>query len=275
MKANFRRRQERRPERAERGEWLYGRRPVIESLRAGRRHIHELWLTESSGRSGADGDFAEMRSRVQSVGATLTLVERERLDDLLEGANHQGVAMRVGGFPYAGFDQIVHAVEQDPTALVLLLDHIEDPQNVGSLLRTADAAGVSGVIIPEDRAAGVTAAAVRASAGAAEHLRVARVVNLTRAIEALKASSCWIAGLDTGDDARPYATIDFKGRCGLVVGNEGTGLGRLVRDHCDFIAQLPMYGKVASLNAGVAGALVMYEVLRQRGPASRDREGSA
>ena len=273
MKANFRRRPERGSERAERGEWLYGRRPVIESLRAGRRHIHELWLTESNSRSDADGDFAEMRSRAQAAGAVLNPVARERLDDLLEGANHQGVAMRVGGFPYSGFEQIVHAVEQDPTALVLLLDHIEDPQNVGSLLRTAEAAGVSGVIMPEDRAAGVTAAAVRASAGAAEHLRVARVVNLTRAIEALKACSCWITGLDTGDDARPYATIDFKGRCGLVVGNEGAGLGRLVREHCDFIAQLPMYGKVSSLNAGVAGALVMYEVLRQRSPASRDAQG--
>ena len=127
-----------------------------------------------------------------------------------------------------------------------------------------DAAGVKGVIIPEDRSAGVTPAAVRASAGAAEHLCVVKVVNIVRAIEALKEQEVWVTGLDFGDDAKDYADIDYKGRCGLVVGNEGRGISRLVREKCDFIAMLPMVGAVSSLNASVAGALVMYEALRQK-----------
>ena len=161
-------------------------------------------------------------------------------------------------------EELMAEVEDDPEAVVLILDHIEDPQNVGSLLRTADAAGVKGVIIPEDRSAGVTPAAVRASAGAAEHLCVVKVVNIVRAIEALKEQEVWVTGLDFGDDAKDYADIDYKGRCGLVVGNEGRGISRLVREKCDFIAMLPMVGAVSSLNASVAGALVMYEALRQK-----------
>ena len=251
------------------GEWLFGRRPVVEALRAARRHFFELRIAagDSGGgqRTAPDDELAEILERAARIAVPVTRVAREEISHLLEGVNHQGVALRVGGFPYCGFDEIIHATEADPSALVLLLDHIEDPQNVGSLLRTADAAGVTGVVLPEDRAAGVTAAAVRASAGASEHLRVARVVNLARAINDLKRHECWITGLDTGEDARDYNAIDFRGRCGLVVGNEGRGLGRLVREQCDFIARLPMRGRVASLNAGVAGALVMYEVLRQRG----------
>ncbi|MDD5705203.1 MAG: 23S rRNA (guanosine(2251)-2'-O)-methyltransferase RlmB [Kiritimatiellae bacterium] len=252
----------------ERGEWLYGRRPVLEALRAGRRHHYELWLAEAGPRRGApDAELAEARDRALNAGAAFRTVPRTELDTLLPDAHHQGVALRSGSFPYHGFDQILHAVRQDARALVLLLDHLEDPQNLGALLRTADAAGVTGVVLPNDRAAEVTAAAVRASAGASEHLRVARVVNLPRAIEELKTCECWITGLDMDAEARLYTEVDFKGRCGIVVGNEGSGLGRLVREHCDFVARLPMRGHVASLNASVAGALVLYEVLRQRNAA--------
>jgi 23S rRNA (guanosine2251-2'-O)-methyltransferase len=148
--------------------------------------------------------------------------------------------------------------------MVLLLDHIEDPQNIGSLLRSANAAGVTGVVIPEDRAAGVTPSAVRASAGASEYMRVAKVVNLVRAIKSLQAEGVWVSALDIGDDSRDYTGVDFKGRVGLVVGSEGKGVSRLVRETSDFVASLPMLGKVASLNAGVAGAVAMYEILRQR-----------
>jgi 23S rRNA (guanosine2251-2'-O)-methyltransferase len=249
----------------DRGEWLYGRRPVAESLRAGRRHCYELLLVEGGRRQAPpEGDLAEIRDRALRAGAAFRTVPRQELEDLLEGANHQGVALRVGAFPYCGYDQILHAVKADPQAIILFLDHIEDPQNVGSLLRTADAAGVTGVVLPEDRAAGVTAAAVRASAGAAEHLRVARVVNLVRAIGELKECDCWLTGLDMEGETRPYTEIDFAGRCGVVVGGEGRGLGRLVREHCDFVASLPLRGRVDSLNAGVAGALLLYEILRQR-----------
>ena len=192
-------------------------------------------------------------------------VERQRLDQLCEGGNHQGVALRVGAYPYFPFDDLLAEVEELPQAAYLLLDHIEDPQNVGSLLRSADAAGITAVILPEDRAAGVTAAAVRASAGAAEHLRVARVVNLTRAMEALKERQVWLTGLDMDTQAKPYTAIDFTGRVGLVVGSEGRGLSRLVHETCDFIAYLPMLGKIDSLNAGVAGGIALYEIVRQRG----------
>ncbi len=244
------------------GEWIYGRRPVHELLSAGRRHVYEVILP-TGGRESPD--VAELRALALKRGAGVRSLGRQELDTLTDGGNHQGVAVRTGSFPYIALDQAVHDVKTDPLALVLLLDHVEDPQNVGSLLRTADAAGVTAVVLPEDRAAGITPAVVRASAGASEHLRVARVVNLVRAMAELKEAGMWLTGLDLGDDARPYTAIDWRGRMGLVVGNEGAGLGRLVREHCDFIASIPMRGRVASLNAGVAGAIALFEATRQRG----------
>ena len=248
-----------------RGDWLYGRRPVAEALRAGRRHFFELRILDSALREGVgDTDLDEVLHLASSSGATIVHTDRRDLENLLGPVNHQGVALRAGGYPYCDLDQLLREVEEDAQSTVLVLDHIEDPQNVGSLLRTADAAGVAGVIIPEDRSAGVTAAAVRASAGASEHICVVKVVNLGRAIDALKEAGCWMTGLDWGDDAKPYTEIDFGGRCGLVIGNEGHGIGRLVRDKCDFIAYLPMKGRVSSLNASVAGGIALYEVLRQK-----------
>ncbi|MCL2105094.1 MAG: 23S rRNA (guanosine(2251)-2'-O)-methyltransferase RlmB [Kiritimatiellaeota bacterium] len=248
---------------SERGEWIYGRRPVLEMLRAERRHLYEAALPPVTGGRDAP-DVAALRGGLRKRGVPVHAMGRDTLDDLCEGGNHQGVAIRVGGFPYVAFDQIVHDVKEDADAIVLFLDHIEDPQNVGSLLRTADAAGVTGVVIPEDRAAGVTPGVVRASAGASEHLRVARVVNLVRAIKEVQAAGAWVTGLDLGTDARPYTSVDFKGRVGLVVGSEGEGISRLVRESCDFIACLPMRGRVESLNAGVAGGIALYEIVRQQ-----------
>ena len=152
----------------------------------------------------------------------------------------------------------------DEDATVLVLDHLEDPQNVGSILRTACAVGVTAVVIPEDRACGITPAAVRASAGGAEYVKVAHVVNLVRAMKDLKDAGMWFTALDWGEDARDYRDVDFKGRAGLVIGAEGRGVSRLVRENCDFIAELPMPGGFESLNAGVAAAVAMYEILRQR-----------
>ena len=147
----------------------------------------------------------------------------------------------------------------------MVFDHLEDPQNVGSILRTACAAGVTGVIIPADRSCGITPAAVRASAGGSEHIRVSRVVNIVRAMESLKEAGVWMTGLDFGEGAKPYTSIDFRGKAGLVVGAEGSGLSRLVRSTCDFVAELPMPGGFESLNAGVAAGIALYEILRQRG----------
>ena len=243
------------------GEWIYGRRPVMEVLRAGRRHLYEA-LLPSGGRDTPE--VAELRAKLQAAGVPVRPGQRQELDALAAGGNHQGLALRAGGYPYVSLEQVAHDVREQPQALALLLDHIEDPQNVGSLLRSAESAGVTGVLLPEDRAAGITPAVVRASAGASEHLRIARTVNLVRAMKALQEAGAWLAGLDLGDDARRYTEVDFRGRMGIVVGAEGEGIGRLVRETCDFIAQIPMQGRVASLNAGVAGAVVLFEAVRQR-----------
>lgn len=245
------------------GEWLYGRRPVKEALSAGRRVFHEIILPPPA--KHESDDIAELRLMARSARLAVRSVPREKLDVLVRGAHHQGVALRVSLYPYVQFADILSAVEEDENAIVVVLDHLEDPQNVGAVLRCSDCAGVAGIIVPADRACGITPAAVRASAGASEHLKIAKVVNIVRAIEDLQKAGVWFTALDFGDDARNYTDIDFKGRAGLVVGAEGAGVSRLVRKTCDFAAVLPMLGRVESLNAGVATGIALYEILRQRG----------
>ncbi len=247
-----------------RKEWLYGRRPVLEALRAGRREFLDLSVSDTARDATSDEELEEIRELASHYRLRPHSTDRKSLSELLGNVNHQGIALNVSPYPYSDLEDLIELVEEDPQAVVLFLDHIEDPQNVGSLLRTADAAGVKGVIIPEDRSSGVTPAAVRASAGAAEHLCVVKVVNLARAMDVMKEHGLWITGLDFGDDARDYREVDYSGRCGIVVGNEGRGISRLIREKCDFIAMLPMLGSVSSLNASVAGGLVMYEALRSR-----------
>ena len=245
------------------GEWVYGRNPVEEALAAGRRTAMEIILPPASPEE--DEQLKVIRAEAASRRLVIRTAERAQLDKLTRFGNHQGVALKTTGYPYVGFEELLEEVENDENALVIVLDHLEDPQNVGSILRTACAVGATGVVIPEDRACGITPAAVRASAGGAEHIKVAHVVNLPRAMEALKKSGVWLTGLDWGNDAKNYTDIDFKGRVGLVIGAEGRGMSRLVRENCDFIAELPMPGGFESLNAGVAAAVAMYEVVRQRG----------
>jgi len=245
------------------GEWIYGRNPVEEALAAGRRTASEIVLPPAF--PDEDEQLQRIRAEAQSRRLVIRTMEREQLDKLTRFGHHQGVALKTTGYPYVGVEEILAAAEADENALVVVLDHLEDPQNVGSILRTACAVGATGVIIPEDRACGITPAAVRASAGGAEHLQVAHVVNLVRAVQDFKEAGVWFTGLDWGKDAKNYTEIDFKGRVGLVVGAEGAGISRLVRENCDFIAELPMPGGFESLNAGVATAVTLYEVLRQRG----------
>ena len=245
------------------GEWVYGRNPVEEALAAGRRTAMEIILPPAS--PDEDEQLKVIRAEAASRRLVIRTAERAQLDKLTRFGNHQGVALKTTGYPYVGFEELVEEVENDENALVIVLDHLEDPQNVGSILRTACAVGATGVVIPEDRACGITPAAVRASAGGAEHIKVAHVVNLPRAMESLKKAGVWLTGLDWGDDAKNYTDIDFKGRAGLVIGAEGRGISRLVRENCDFIAELPMPGGFESLNAGVAAAVAMYEIVRQRG----------
>lgn len=240
--------------------WIYGRRPVLEALRAGRREIWEVIVPSGP----ATDEVEEMISIARARRVPVRAAQRGECDRILGQVNHQCCAVKAGGYPYVAPEEIYDAAEADPEAIVLLLDHLEDPQNVGSLLRTAEACGVCGVILPEDRGVLVTPTVVRASVGASEHLKIAHVVNLAQAMKELKERNVWLTGLDMTENAKPFTEVDFRGRCGIVVGSEGNGLGSLVGKTCDFIGYIPMMGQVESLNAGVAGALAMYEAVRQK-----------
>jgi 23S rRNA (guanosine2251-2'-O)-methyltransferase len=190
------------------------------------------------------------------------VVARDGLDRL--GGNHQGVAVQAGEYPLVEFSDLLAECEQaGPAVLLLILDQIQDPQNLASLLRTAEAAAVTGVVLPFRRAAGITPAVVNASAGAVEHLRIAQS-NLAQAIEELKRRGIWVAGLDASPDARPLFDTDLTGPTAWVIGSEGEGLRPLVRKSCDVLYSLPMRGNIASLNAAVAGSIALYHVLYQR-----------
>lgn len=244
------------------GEWLYGRNPVEEALAAGRRTCSEIVLPPQF--PDEDDQIRRIRDEAHSRRIVVRTMERNQLDKITKFGHHQGVALKTTGYPYVGFEEILREAAEDENSLVVVLDHLEDPQNVGSILRTACAVGATGVVIPEDRACSITPSVVRASAGGAEHIKVAHVVNLPRAMADLKEAGLWFTALDWGEDAWPYTEIDFKGRVGLVIGAEGAGVSRLVRENCDFIAELPMPGGFESLNAGVATAVTLYEILRQR-----------
>jgi 23S rRNA (guanosine2251-2'-O)-methyltransferase len=242
-------------------ETLYGRNAVYESLRAGRRTFHRLVIAETVRDTEVIDDILTL---AESADVTVEWVPRRSLD-WLGDASHQGVALEVSDYPYVELDHILGVAHQrgEPSFL-LLLDLLKDPQNLGSLLRTAEAVGIHGVVIQRRRAVGVTPAAVNTSSGAVEHLAVAQVTNLSNAIRDLKERQVWVAGLEATRGAQRYDQADLTGPLGLVVGSEGKGLRRLVKERCDFLIELPMRGKVTSLNASVAGSIVLYEAWRQR-----------
>lgn len=238
---------------------IEGRNPVLEALKAG-REVERLYVAKGA----REGAIREILRLARQRGVIVEEVERVRLDQWSQGRNHQGVLARVAALSYANVDEILARAEASgEPPLILICDGIEDPHNLGSLLRTADGAGVHGVIIPERRAVGLTETVVKVAAGAAEHVPVARVTNLVRTAEALKAAGLWLVG--THQDAeQPYFEADLRGPLGVVVGSEGRGISRLLLEKCDFTVSLPMRGQVTSLNAGVAGGILLYEVLRQR-----------
>jgi 23S rRNA (guanosine2251-2'-O)-methyltransferase len=243
-------------------ELIYGRQPVREMLRAQRRQVFRLLLAHTIKTAGIVGEILML---AEQAGVPVQLVSRQELDKLGGEVNHQGLAAEVSGYPYVDLGALLATAHRGGMPpFLLLLDHIQDPQNLGSLLRSAEAAGVHGVVIPDRRAAGVTPAAVRASAGAAEHMHVVQVTNLVRTMEILKTEGVWLAGLDPMPSAVIYTQADLGGSLGLVVGSEGKGLSRLVRETCDFLIKLPMRGEVESLNASAAGAITLYEAYRQR-----------
>lgn len=242
-------------------EVLYGRQPIREMLLAGRRRIDTFYLAPQVQERG---DLTEIIALATDKGVRVQHTDVSKLDTLCDGGNHQGVAAVVSPFRYVSYKKMLSDAEQRENPLFLFLDHLEDPQNVGSLLRTAEAAGVCGVVIPEHRAAGITASVVRASAGASEHLSVAQVPNLVRCMRLLQERGVWFTGLEGAETSRELTAVDLTGPIGIVVGSEGKGMRRLTRESCDFLVRLPMLGKVTSLNAAVAGAIALYEVIRQR-----------
>ncbi len=203
----------------------------------------------------------EILVTVRELNVPIEEVERVDLDGLTGGANHQGVCLLASQYPYLPLVELLRAPEH---AFLLVLDSLQDPQNLGAVLRTAEAVSVTGVIMPEHRAAEVTPAVVNASAGAVEHLRVAQVVNLARTLEELKDAGIWLVGVEAAQGAQPLWNIRLNGPLALVVGSEGEGIRRLVLQKCDVVGQLPLLGKVESLNAAVAAAVALYEVVRRR-----------
>jgi len=232
-------------------------------LRAGRRTVHSVMIRRSVKPCNEIRDLSGLAER---AGVRVTAVDQRDLNRAAGSGNHQGVAAEVSEYPTVAFDELCAGLDspaEDP--LLLMLDHIQDPRNLGALLRVADATGVHGVILPAHRASGVTPVAARTSSGAAEHLKVCVVTNLVRSMKVLKKAGLWFAGLDAVEQAQVYSEAELDGPLALVVGSEGEGLGRMVSRTCDFLVKLPLQGRVGSLNAAVAGAIALYEIRRQRG----------
>ena len=239
-----------------------GRRAVAELLRSG-RPVHRLYVAE--GATGLEALVAQARQ----AGVPVQRVPRAWLSQRCPHVAHQGVAAVAAAAAYRDLDELLARVEQEQGPVrVLVLDHIQDPQNLGSLLRSADGLGAIGVVIPARRAAGLTEAAWKASAGAAAHVPVARTASVAEALRRLKRAGLWAVGADPGA-GQVLWEVELPPRLALVVGAEGAGLSALVRERCDLLVRIPLQGKVESLNAGVAGALLLYEAIRQQAVASR------
>lgn len=249
-------------DRAETGEdipRLEGRNPVIEALKAGRT-IEKLYIAKGT----YEGSIKQVISMAREKGIVINEVERATLDAMSETGSHQGVIAVVSPYSYVEVDDILGIAEKrGEPPFVIILDEIYDPHNLGSILRTANAVGAHGVIISKRRAVGLTPTVAKASAGAIEYTKVAKVTNIVQTIKSLKDRGIWIIGADMDGD-RSYYEADLTGPIALIVGNEGEGIGKLVKENCDIIVKLPMKGEISSLNAGVAGGIIMYEILRQR-----------
>jgi 23S rRNA (guanosine2251-2'-O)-methyltransferase len=247
-------------------EALVRRHPVLEALRAGRRPFARLKVER-------DRDARELRpimSAAEAAGVPVHRLAKDELDHLVQrlGADpkHQGVLLEVGPYPYAETDEMLGLAERrGEKPLLLLLDLLHGPQNIGALLRTAEACGVHGVILQDRRAPEITPAVVQYAAGATEHLLIAKVSNLVQTMRWLKEAGVWLAGMDVDETAGELGQVDLDMALGVVVGHEGEGLRRLVRDNCDFLIRLPMRGQVESLNAAVAGSILLYAAWQARG----------
>jgi 23S rRNA (guanosine2251-2'-O)-methyltransferase len=236
-------------------EILYRRNTIRECLRAGRRQVYRLLVARDADQGPAADILAEARRRNVPIQDS----DKQALNAAARGEPHQGLVLEVGSYPYVDLEDLTaYAAERGEPPLLVLLDLVQDPRNVGALLRTAEAMGVHGIVIQERRGCEITPTVVTTSAGATEHLRVAQVTNLVDAMRRLAKQNVWLFGLGLGEEAEPIDQVDLNLPLGLVIGNEGEGLRRLVRDRCDRLLRLPMTGRVESLNAAVAGSIALY-----------------
>lgn len=238
---------------------IEGRNAVIEALRSGRT-IDKLFILDGC----QDGPIATIRKEAKKAGIMMKFVNRDRLDQISQTGAHQGVIAYAAAYDYSELEDIFNLAEKKGEApFVFLLDNIEDPHNLGAIIRTANIAGAHGVIIPKNRAAGLTATVAKTSAGALNYTPVVKVTNMARTIEELKDRGMWFVCADM--DGTTMYDLDLKGSIGLVIGNEGSGVSKLVREKCDMIAAIPMKGEINSLNASVAAGVLGFEIVRQRG----------
>lgn len=240
-------------------EWITGRNPVYEVLRANRRVVFRLILAKGT---KLEGQLPKTLNLVKQRRLLIEEFPRDRLDAL--SLHHQGIALEVSAYPYVAIEDIfTHSLKQKEPPFLLLLDLIQDPQNLGSLLRTAETMGIHGIILPSSQAAQITPSVVHSSSGATEHLLIAQY-NLAQAIELIKQKNIWVYGLDESLNAKIPDQLNFSGGTALVVGNEGSGLRDLVKKSCDELVRLPMFGNIESLNAAVAGSIAVYLVRQKR-----------
>ncbi|MBS1851978.1 MAG: 23S rRNA (guanosine(2251)-2'-O)-methyltransferase RlmB [Acidobacteria bacterium] len=237
---------------------IYGINSVTEALKARARGFE--WVGIAKDRS--DMRLQRVVEECRRQGVAVRFITRQEMDRMAATNSHQGVIAVTSGKQYSDLDDLI-AAKRGAHTLVVVLDGVEDPHNLGAILRTADAAGADGVVIPDRRAAGVTGAVVKVSAGASAHLPIAKVTNISRTVEELKSKNIWVVGLDERGK-QSYDELDYNMDCAIVLGAEGKGLHDLVARKCDFLVSIPMLGKVPSLNVSVAGAVVLYEVVRQR-----------
>lgn len=235
-----------------------GRNAVMEALK-GSRSVNKLMIANGS----TEGSIKEIIAVAKDKGVNIQYWDRSKLDSIARGIRHQGVLAQVAPVQYAELEDILQvAKDRNEPPFIVLLDELEDSHNLGAILRTADAAGVHGVLIPKHRSCPLSATVAKTSAGAVEHVPVARVGNLVQTIKKLKQEGLWVAAADM--DGKDYYDTDLTGPLLLIIGSEGQGVGRLVKEQCDFVVRIPMVGKINSLNASVAGSILMYEAMKQR-----------
>lgn len=241
-------------------EWIAGKHSVIEALKSGRT-INKIWLAEQAQKHLVQPIIAEAKK----AGVIVQQADKRKLDQMVPGIQHQGVVAQAAPYAYAEVeDLLAAAAAKEQAPFLILLDEIEDPHNLGSILRTADCTGAHGVIVPKRRSASITATVSKTSAGAVEYVPVARVSNLGQTIDRLKEAGIWVVGTDVEAKEPVFGNNVFTGPVAVVIGNENKGMGRLIREKCDVLVKLPMEGRINSLNASVAAGVVMYEVLRGR-----------